>query len=70
MDYIYGLGNRNWLFVVQEHGMVGWCENWRKLFPEANKHEIDMLEGKYGAYAKGGLIRRIEEGKYNFGTMT
>lgn len=47
-----------------------WSENWRELFPEANKHEIDMLEGKYGSYAKGGLIRQIEEGKYTFGTMT
>lgn len=48
---------------------LNWCEDWIKLFPEANKHEIEMLEGKYGSYAKGSLQRQIEEDKYIFGTM-
>lgn len=47
-----------------------WSEDWKVLFPEANKHEVDMLEGMYGSYAKGSLMRQIEEGKYTFGTMT
>lgn len=45
-------------------------EEWMKRYPLANKHEIDMLYGKYGTYAKFGLIREIEEGNYKFGTMT
>lgn len=47
-----------------------WSANWKEMFPEANKHEVDMLEGKYGSYAKRSLMTSIEEGNYKFGTMT
>lgn len=45
-------------------------KNYKELYPLANKHEIDMLECKYGSYAKYNLLRDIEAGNYKFGTMT
>lgn len=35
-----------------------------------NKHEIDMVNCKYGSYAKGNLISAVESGKHELGTMT
>jgi len=45
-------------------------EVWEERLPEANKHEIDMLYGEYGTYAKFSLLSWIESGTYKLGTMT
>lgn len=55
---------------VKRASELPWSCNWKERFPEANKHEIDMLEGKYGTYARSNFRREVESGDYVLGTMT